>query len=77
MGLEILDHVCLVKDHVVPRFAFEDMCISTGQCIRGDTHIELIFVVPPLAQLLPTFRIPVVTQNLETGEKLLELHFPV
>ena len=67
----------LVEDHVVPRFAFENLCVPTCKTVRRDTDVELVPIIPTLSELLTTFRGPVVTQNLEAREELLELHFPV
>ena len=66
-----------VEDHVVPRFAFENLCVPTCKTVRRDTDVELVPIIPTLSELLTTFRGPVVTQNLEAREELLELHFPV
>lgn len=67
----------LVKDHVVPPLALEDVCVAAREGVRRDASVEVIFVVPPLPQLLPLLHVPVVAEHLESGEELLELHLPV
>lgn len=67
----------LVEDHVVPRLALKDVCITAGESIRGDADVEVRLVVPALSKLLPTLGGTVVSEDVEAGEKLLELHFPV
>ena len=66
-----------VEDHVVPRFAFENLCVPPCKTVRRDTDVELVPIIPTLSELLTTFRGPVVAQNLEAREELLELHLPV
>ena len=67
----------LVEDHVVPPLALEDMCIARRERVRCDACVEVVLVVPSLAELLALLRVPVVAEHLEAGHELLELHFPV
>lgn len=69
--------MCLVEDHVIPRLPLEDVRVSTGQGIRGDTNVEVVFIVPALSQFLTTLGVAVIAENFETREKFLELHFPI
>lgn len=69
--------MCLVQDHVVPHLALENVCVPTRKCVRGDANVEVVLIVPSLSQFFPTLGAAVITQGLEAGEKLLELHLPV
>ena len=53
------------------------MCVTTGQRIGGDADVEMVFVVPTLSKFLATLRVSMVAKDLETWQKLLELHLPV
>ena len=53
------------------------MRIAASKRIRRDADIEVVLVVPALTQLFPSFRRAIVSKDLESWEKLLELHFPV
>ena len=77
LGFEVLDHMRLIKDHVIPRLALEDMRVPAGKCVGSYTYVEMVLVIPTLAELLASFGRPMVTKNPESGQKLLELHFPV
>ena len=77
LRLEVLDHMRLVKDHVVPAFALEHMCVAASEGIGRDADIEMVFVVPALTELLALFGVAVIAEHLETGQELLELHLPV
>ena len=67
----------LVEDHVVPHLALENVRISACERVRGDADVKVVLVVPSLAELFSTFGAPVVTEDLEAGEKLFEFHLPV
>ncbi len=67
----------LVEDKIVPRFAFEDMGITTCKGVRGDTDVECMAIVPAHSKLLASFRVPVVAENPKARQELLELHLPV
>ncbi len=77
LRLEVLDHVRLVKDHVVPPLALEHMRVAARERVRRDARVEVVLVVPPLTQFLPLLRVPVVAEHLEPGQKLLKLHLPI
>lgn len=77
MRPEVLDHVCLIEDHVVPRLALEYVRITAGEGIRGDADVEVGLIVPALSEFLPTLGGTVIGEDLEARKKLLELHFPV
>lgn len=53
------------------------MGIATSQSIRRDADVEMVFVIPSLAELLPALRVSMIAQYFEAGKKLLELHLPV
>lgn len=67
----------LIQDHVVPSLALEYMRVPAGQCIRRDTDIEVVLVIPALPKFLATFRRAVVAKHPEAGQKLFELHLPI
>ena len=67
----------LIQDHVVPRLSLEDMRIAASKCVRRDADIEMEFIVPALAQLLPSLGSTVISKDLESREKLLKFHLPV
>lgn len=69
--------MCLVEDHVVPHLALENVCVPARESVRGNTHVEVVLVVPSLPQFLATFGRTMITQNPETREKLFKLHLPV
>ena len=77
LRLEVLDHVRLVKDHVVPSLALEDVRVARCKRIRRDAGVEVVLVVPSLAELLALLRVPVVAEHLEAGHELLKLHLPI
>ena len=77
LTLEVLDHMRLIQDHVVPPLALEHVGVAAGERVGRDAYVEMILVVPPLAQLFPLLRVPVVAEHLEAGKELLELHLPV
>ena len=51
--------------------------VASGKGVRGDAHVEGIFVVPAFAKLAPFGRVAVVGQHLKARQEFLELHFPV
>lgn len=77
MRLEVFEHMCLVKNHVIPRLAFENEGIPTGKRIGSDANVKMVLLVPSLTKFLSTFRAPVVAEDLESREELFELHFPI
>ena len=77
MRLEVLNHVRLVQDHVVPRFSLENVCVAARKRVRRDANVEVELIVPALTQLLPPLGSAVVSEDLETGEEFLEFHLPI
>jgi hypothetical protein len=77
LRFEVLDHMSFVENHVVPGLALEDVGISANQRVRRDAHIEVMLVIPPLSKLFAPFRGSMVAERDETGQELLELHFPI
>ena len=69
--------MCFVEDHVVPSLALEDVRVARRERVRRDARVEVVLVVPPLAELLALLRVSVVAEHLEAGQELLELHLPV
>lgn len=67
----------LVEDHVIPVSALEQSLVTGSKGIGCDADVEAVLVRPTLAQFLPPLRRPMVAQDRETGEKLLEFHFPI
>lgn len=53
------------------------MCVSTRQRIRRHADVEVVFIVPSLAQLLAAFGVPVIAEYFEAREELFELHLPI
>ena len=77
MRLEVLDHVRLVQDHVVPRLSLENVCVAASKRVRRDTNVEVKLIVPALTQFLPPLGSAVVSEDLETGKEFFELHLPI
>lgn len=67
----------LIENHVVPGLASEDMLISQDDLIRGDADMEAVGRIPAFSFLLSLSLVAVVGKDLEAGQELLELHFPV
>lgn len=61
MRSEVLDHVGLIQDHIIPRFPLENMRITAGEGIGGDADVEVIFIIPALSQLFSPLRRPMIT----------------
>ena len=77
MGFEILDHVGFVENHVIPCFSLEDVRVLACKSVRCYADIKMMLVIPALPKLFPSFRAAMITQNSETRQEFLELHFPV
>ena len=77
MALEVLDHMRLVEDHVVPSLALEYMRVTTRERVRCNARVEMILVVPPLTEFLALLRVTVIAEHFEAGQELLKLHLPV
>ena len=66
-----------IEDHIIPRLPLEDVGVTTSKCIRCDTDVEVMLVIPPLSQFLASFCRPVVAKRFESWQKFLEFHLPV
>lgn len=66
MRFEVLDHMGFVKNHVIPCFSLEDVCILACKSVRRYADIEMMLVVPALPKLFPSFCAAMITQNSET-----------
>lgn len=69
--------MCLIEDHIIPRFAFEDVLIFARKCVRRYTDVEIMLVEPPSTKLLAPLTSSMVTKYSETGQELLKFHLPV
>lgn len=67
----------LVEDHVDPVFASENVLIGQDDLVRRDAHLEMVLSLPADTFLFPFLLVAVIGENLDTWEKLLELHLPV
>ncbi len=77
LGLEVLDHMRFIQDHIVPSLTLEYVRVPASQCIRCDADIEVVLVIPALPKFFATFRRPVVAKHLKAGQKLFEFHLPI
>jgi hypothetical protein len=66
LGFEVLDHMSLVKYHIIPSLAFEDVGIPTRKGIRCDADIEVVLIVPALPKFFSSLRAAMVAQCSET-----------
>ena len=69
--------MCLIEDHIVPLLAFEKILVAACKSVRRNTNVEVMFVVPSLTEFLSPLDVSMISENLESGKKFFELHFPV
>lgn len=67
----------LVKNHVVPGFALEDMRVATGERIGSNTDIEMVLVIPTLSQLFTALGRAMIAEDFEAWKELLKFHLPI
>ena len=53
------------------------MLVGQNNLVGCDAHLPGIFGVPAFTLFLAFFLVAIVGEDLETGEKLFEFHFPV
>ena len=66
-----------VKNHIVPWLALETPRVFTRQTVRRHADVEFVTTIPALSKFFASFGVTMITQDLEAGEELLELHLPV
>lgn len=74
---EVFDVVSLVKDHVAPVLAPENVLVGEDDLVAGDADLPVVLRVPTDTLLLTLLLVAVVGQHLHAGQELLELHLPV
>src|SRR5512140_2614161 len=77
LGLEVLDVVGLVEDHVMPPPSPEYLLVLEDHLIGGDADIPHVVVRPALPFSLALLLVAVVSKDLEARAPFLELHLPV
>lgn len=77
LGLEVLDVLSLIQDHIVPLLAAEDGVVSHCDLIAGDADVETVQLRPPLPLQLTLLRRPEIGHDLERWTPPLELDLPV
>src|SRR5277367_5836109 len=65
LRLEVFDHMGFIEYHIIPSLSLEYVGIPAGQRIRSDAYVKAVSIVPALPKFLPSFRAPVIAQDLE------------
>ena len=77
LGLEVLDILGLIKDHVVPLFPPECKVILDHKLVRSNADVKRVLFAPTMSLDLSLLLGTEVGENLETWAPLFEFHFPV
>lgn len=67
LGLEILDVMSFIEDHVYPGHAPKNMLIGENQLVGRNADMESVRGFPPMSSLLPLTNVAVVCYDFETG----------
>jgi hypothetical protein len=65
LRLEVFDHIGFIEYHIIPSLSLEYVGFMVGERIRSDENVKAVSIVPALPKFFPSFRAPVITQDLE------------